>query len=75
MKWILRYLLKTVDVGFVFECDDTCDQYAISFVDSDCAGDLHKRKLTTDYVFTLKGAPISWKYTLQSTISLSTAEA
>ena len=33
VKWVLRYLLKTVDVGLVFERDNTCDQYVISFVD------------------------------------------
>ena len=59
MKWVLWYLLKTVDVSLVFELDDTCDQYAISFVDSDCVGDLDKRQLTTVYVFTLSGAPVS----------------
>ena len=42
VKWVLLYLLKTVDVGLVFERDYTCDQYAISFVDSNCAGDLDK---------------------------------
>ena len=61
VKWVLRYLLKIVDVGLVFERDDTCDQYAIGFVDSDCAGELDKRQSTTGYVFTLSGAPVSWK--------------
>ena len=42
MKWILRYLLKTIDVGLVFERDDAYDQYAIIFVDSNCDGDLNK---------------------------------
>ena len=63
MKWVLWYLLKTVDVGLVFERDDTCDQYAIGFVDSNCAGDLDKRQSTTGYVFTLSGTPVSWKST------------
>ena len=59
VKWVLRYLLKVVDVGLVFEQDDTCDQYAIGFVDSDCVGDLDKQQSTTGYVFTLSGAPVS----------------
>ena len=42
VKWVLWYLLKTVDVGFVFEQVDTCDQYAICFVDSNCGGYLDK---------------------------------
>ena len=61
MKWVLRYLLKTVDVGLVFKRDDT--YYTIAFVDSDCAGDLDKQQSTTVYVFTLSGAPISCKST------------
>ena len=44
VKWILRYLLKTVDVGLVFVQDDAYDQYVIGFVDSDCASDLNKRR-------------------------------
>ena len=40
VKWILRYLLKTVYVGLLFKGDDTCDQYVISFVDSNCTSDL-----------------------------------
>ena len=63
MKWVIRYLLKTVDVGLVFERDDTCDQYAIGFVDSNCAGDLDKGQSTIVYVFTLLRAPVSWKST------------
>ena len=58
-EMVIRYLLKTVNVGLVFERDDTCDQYAIGFVDSD--SELDKRQSTTGYVFTLSGAPISWK--------------
>ena len=75
MKWILQYLLKIVDVGLVFERDDTCDQYAIGFVDLDFAGDLDKRPSTTGYVFTLLRALINWKSTLQSTVTLSIIEA
>ena len=65
VKWVLRYLLKIVDVGLVFERNDTCDWYAIDFVDLYCVSDLDKRQLTTGYVFTLSvsGAPVSWKST------------
>ena len=45
MKWVIRYLLKIVDVDLVFERDDTCYQYAIGFVNLDCTGDLDKRHL------------------------------
>ena len=58
-EMVIRYLLKTVNVGLVFERDDTCDQYTIGFVDSD--SELNKQQSTTGYVFTLSEAPISWK--------------
>ena len=61
MKWILRYLLKIVDVSLVFEQDDTYDHYAIGFVDSDCVGDLDKRQSAIGHVFTLSRVPISWE--------------
>ena len=74
VKWILRYFLKIIDVGLVFECDDTCNHYAIGYGDSDYASDLDKRRSTTGYVFTISRALVSWKSTLQSTGALSTSE-
>ncbi|XP_070001847.1 secreted RxLR effector protein 161-like [Nicotiana sylvestris] len=45
MKWILRYIHNTVDVGLVFEQED--NQSVIGYCDSDFAGDLDKRRSTT----------------------------
>ncbi|KAL5850870.1 hypothetical protein ACOSQ4_008883 [Xanthoceras sorbifolium] len=75
VKWILRYILNTVDVGLMFERDEKNGQYVVGYCDSDYAGDLDKRRSTTGYVFTLAKAPVSWKSTLQSTVALSTTEA
>ena len=73
MKWILRYIKKTVDVGLIFEQEK--NQCVVGYCDSDHAGDLDKRRSTTGYVFTLAKAPVSWRSTLQSTVALSTTEA
>ncbi|GJZ71156.1 hypothetical protein Tco_0635007 [Tanacetum coccineum] len=73
VKWILRYIHNTVDVGLVFEQGSS--QWVEGYCDSDYAEDLDKRKSTTGYVFTLAKAPVSWKPTLQSTTALSTTEA
>ncbi|KAE8727554.1 putative ribonuclease H protein [Hibiscus syriacus] len=75
VKWILRYLRQTVDVGLVFEQDEALGQCVVGYADSDYAGDLDKRRSTTGYLFTLAKAPVSWKFTLQSTVALSTTEA
>ena len=42
MKWILRYILNTIDVGLIFERDDNLGQCIVGYVDSDYAGDLDK---------------------------------
>ncbi|KAH9792408.1 hypothetical protein KPL71_004103 [Citrus sinensis] len=73
VKWILRYLYGTVDVGLLFKKD--CGQQCVGYYDSDFAGDLDKQRSTTGYVFTLGGSPVSWRSILQSTIALSTTEA
>ncbi|XP_075098855.1 secreted RxLR effector protein 161-like [Nicotiana tabacum] len=73
VKWILRYICNTVDVGLLFEHEDS--QYLVGYCDSDYAGDLDKHRSTTGYVFTFANAPVSWKSTLQSTVALSTTEA
>ena len=75
VKWILRYIQKTLDVGLIFEKDDMVGQHVVGYCDSDYAGDLDKRRSTTGYVFTLAKTPVSWKSTLQSTVALSTTEA
>ena len=70
VKWILRYILKTMDVSLLFKRDDTLGPNVIECVDFDYAGDLDKRQSTAESVFTFAGGPISWKSTLQSTVAL-----
>ena len=74
MKWILRYIQKTLDVGLIFEKDDMVGQHVVGYCNSDYTGDLDKRRSTTGYVFTLVKAPVSWKYTLHSKMALSMTE-
>jgi len=75
VKWILRYILGTIDMGLMFVKNVSCKQLCVGYVDSDYAGDLDKRRSSTGYVFTLAGGPVSWRSTLQSTVALSTTEA
>ena len=65
MKWILRYIQKTLDVGLIFEKDDMVGQHVVGYCDLDYVGDHDKRKSTIGYVFTLAKASVSWKSTLQ----------
>ena len=75
MKWVLRYIKDTIDVGLIFEKDAIGKQEYIGYVDSDYAGDLDKRHSTMEYVFTLFQVPMSCRSILQSTVILSTTEA
>lgn len=74
VKWILRYLRGFVDLCLVYD-KSTCFDKVTSFVDSDYAGDLDRRRSLTGYVLKLAGGLISWRATLQSTVALSTTEA
>ncbi|XP_047312527.1 secreted RxLR effector protein 161-like [Impatiens glandulifera] len=55
LKWILRYLKSTVDVGLTFsKC--SVGTKLVGYVDSNYANDRDNRKFTTSYVFTLCGS-------------------
>ena len=59
VKWVLRYIKGTTDVGLVYKKDSTGKQECIGYVDSNYAEDLDKRRSTIGYVFTLSQAPVS----------------
>jgi hypothetical protein len=75
VKWLLRYLRGTLDVGLMFQWEKSSEPHVSGYVDSDYAGDLDRRRSTTGYVFTLAHGPISWRSMLQPTVALSTTEA
>jgi hypothetical protein len=72
VKWVLRYLRGTSDYCITYNCG--CE-LVYGYVDSDFAGDLDKRRLTSGYVFTLAGGSISWMSKLSNIVALSTTEA
>ena len=65
---------STINVGLVFEKDTNGKQECTRYVDSDYAGDLDKHRFVRGYVFTLSQAPVSWRSTLQSTVTLSATQ-
>jgi ATP-binding cassette subfamily B (MDR/TAP) protein 1 len=72
VHWIYRYLRGTSTVRLQF---GKSGDGIVGFVDSDCAGDLDKRRSLTGYVFTIGGCVVSWKAILHSTVAWSTIEA
>lgn len=70
MKRIFRYIKGTSGVALYFEGSKFIVK---GYVDSNFAGDLDKRKSTTNYVFTLAKREMSWLSKLF--VALSTIEA
>lgn len=76
LKWILRYLKGTSNLGIKFEADtDSGSDVLKGFVDSDFGANLDNRRSQTGYVFTLFGSAVSWRSGLQHVVALSTTEA
>ncbi|KAD5962030.1 hypothetical protein E3N88_13503 [Mikania micrantha] len=75
VKWILRYLNGTRNVGLVYGSDCENSNQVYGFVDSDFAKDLDKGRSITGYAFKVLGNVVSWKARLQYVVALSTTEA
>nr|GFC28537.1 retrovirus-related Pol polyprotein from transposon TNT 1-94 [Tanacetum cinerariifolium] len=75
VKWILKYLKDTANVGLVYGRDQEKHVDFDGFVDADYAKDPNKGRSITGYVFIEHGYVVSWKETLQHVVALSTTEA
>nr|KYP48030.1 Retrovirus-related Pol polyprotein from transposon TNT 1-94 [Cajanus cajan] len=74
IKWVLRYLCGTTDVGLKYISQGGVPEIE-GFVDSDFAGSIDTRKSITGYVFKVFGNTVSWKANLQGVVALSSTEA
>ncbi|MFS7926355.1 putative RNA-directed DNA polymerase [Helianthus anomalus] len=76
VKWILRFLNGTQDVGLVFKVVDGCrGKIVTGYMDADFAKDKDNGRSFTGYVFMVLGNVVSWKSQLQHVVTLSTTEA
>lgn len=75
LKWTMRYLKGSSNLGLMFRRLKEMNQPVVGFVDSDYTGNLDTRKSLAGFIFTLYGTAISWKSSLQSLVALSTTEA
>ncbi|CAL9237692.1 unnamed protein product [Arabidopsis halleri] len=73
VKRIFRYMRGTSDVGLIYGGE--APSLIAGYSDSDYAGDVDSRRSMTGYVFTLGNSVISWKATLQPTVTLSSTKA
>ncbi|XP_047940899.1 secreted RxLR effector protein 161-like [Salvia hispanica] len=74
LKWIMKYLVGTQDLGLLF-CTKDGEDGLIGYCDADYAANIDSRKSQSAYIFKLFGTAISWKSNLQSVVALSTTEA
>ena len=74
VKRILRYVKSTLDLGLVYEKNETGIKI-VGYSDSDYVGDLDDRKSTTGMAFFLGKKLICWASQKQKIIALSSCEA
>jgi hypothetical protein len=72
-KHVMRYLKGTIDCGLSYDGDH--DLTLSGYIDTDWAGSVSNRKITSGCCFSLGSAMISWQNRKQSSISLGTSEA
>ena len=73
VKHIFRYLKGTTDIGLVYQDDTSCA--FVGYSNSNYIVHLDVRRSTTAYAFTSGNSLVSWKATLQFTVTLCTTEA
>ncbi|XP_045797903.1 beta-glucosidase 24-like [Trifolium pratense] len=75
-KRIFRYLKGTLDYGLLFHNGTNGEGCAlVGYSDSDWCGDITDRRSTSDYVFKVNNAAISWCTKKQLVTALSSYEA
>ncbi|GJX84687.1 retrotransposon protein, putative, ty1-copia subclass [Tanacetum coccineum] len=75
VKWILKNLQSTTNVGLVYGTNRGNHVDVTSFVDSDYAKDPDKGRSIIGYAFLVQGCVVSCKAMLQYVVALSTTEA
>ena len=68
-KHVLRYLHGTVGYGLHYSADS--DMHLVGYTDSDWAGSVEDRKITSGCCFSLGSAVISWFSRKQTSVALS----
>ncbi|GMF55954.1 unnamed protein product [Phytophthora fragariaefolia] len=70
---VVRYLLKTKDVGIVY--DGSLGTELEAYSDADWAGNRDDRRSVSGMMLMMCGAPVVWRSTFQKTVALSSTEA
>ena len=73
VKRIFLYLRRTTNIGLMYGNYKEC--LVTRYSDSNYAFDVDTRRSVAIYMLILGGSMVSWKSTLQSSVTLSTTEA
>ena len=72
-KKVLRYLQGTKDYKLIYQRSDNLE--VVDYSDSNFAGCVDFRRLTSRYIFMMANGAISWRSAKQSLVATSTMEA
>ena len=76
VKNLVKYIYTTRNLSLMYKRKTRFSDYSlVAFADSDWATDIKNRRSHTGGLLTLGNTPIMWISTLQTTVSLSSAEA
>ena len=75
VKRIVRYIKGTLDYGCKFQKGDGIGLNLLGYTDSDCSGDLVRRKSTSGIIFFLGSNLVTWSSRKQKVVALSSCEA
>ena len=73
VKYVLRFLEGTTNIGLVYHVDMSCA--LTGYLHYEYVIDLDARRSMTGYTFSIGNSFVSWKETLQPIVALSTTEA
>ncbi|GMF51959.1 unnamed protein product [Phytophthora fragariaefolia] len=70
---VVKYLLKTKNIGILY--DGASSSELVAYSDADWAGNRDDRRSVSDMMIMMCGAPVVWRSTFQKTVALSSTEA
>ncbi|GMF57644.1 unnamed protein product [Phytophthora fragariaefolia] len=70
---VVRYMLKTKDVGITY--DGLLGTELVAYSDTDWAGNRDDLRSVSGMILMMCGAPVMWRSTFQKTVALSSTEA
>ncbi|XP_060671395.1 secreted RxLR effector protein 161-like [Ziziphus jujuba] len=75
LRWILRYLKGSMDVGLLYQKENNGNgDCVVGYCDADLESYQDKRKSLMGYIFSSWGNTISWRALLQPVVALSSTE-